>query len=230
MNQTETKKIVASIVVSFPNYKPVDMELMVRVWTEALKDYTYDEVSTGLIAYIRTNTSGFAPSTGQIIDKIHSTTRPLPLNESEAWALVRKAINNGTYNSAQEYAKLPPAVQKAVGTHEQLRNWAMDEDFSEEVAKSNFERAYRIEANRKLEYQKMPQAIQENMDMVSKRSERGKLELERQRAGNPSLEDNKSRQTANTDAREVREDDPTPLKPEERINGLKERWDYEEIN
>lgn len=224
MNQTETKKIVASMVVSFPNYKPVDMELMVRVWEDVLKDYTYEEVSTGLTAYIRTDTRGFAPSPGQIIDKIHEVARPLSLNESEAWSLVRKAISNGTYNSAQEYAELPPAIQKAVGTHEQLRNWAMDEDFSEEVAKSNFERAYRVEVNRELEYQKMPQAIQKNMDMVSKRSERGKLEFERQKVNNPSLEDNKSRQGANMDVTGVSEKKNESANPEDRVNKLKERW------
>lgn len=230
MNQTEAKKIVASMVVSFPNYKPVDMEMTVKVWSEMLADYRYEEVSAGLTAYIRTNTSGFAPSPGQIIDKIHTIARPVMLNESEAWSLVRKAISNSGYNSAQEYSKLPPAVQKAVGTHEQLRNWAMDENFSEEVAKSNFERAYRVEVNRELEYQKMPQAIQKNMDMVSKRSERGKLEFERQRVSNPSLEDNKSHKEASMDVAGVSYKDTTPKISRNAVEEVRRRFENGEID
>lgn len=206
MNQTETKKIIASMVVSFPNYKPVDMELTVQVWTETLEDYTYEEVSAGLNAYIRTSTSGFAPSPGQIIDKIHTITRPRQLNESEAWSLVRKAISNGGYNSVEEYLRLPPTVQKAVGTHEQIRNWALDEDFSEEVAKSNFERAYRLEVATERECRKMPSNIRENMDMLSQSSERGKLEAERQEANNRWQEENKKLLALSGKVREVSQD------------------------
>lgn len=41
---------------------------------------------------------------------------PKQLNELEAWSLVEKAIRNSIYNSQEEFSKLPPLVQKAVGS------------------------------------------------------------------------------------------------------------------
>lgn len=82
----------------------------------------------------------------------------------------------------EEYQKLPSAVQKAVGTHEQLRNWALDENFNEEVAKSNFLRAYRIEVKREQELAKMPSDIRRLIETVNQNSHKAQIEDKRQEA------------------------------------------------
>ena len=160
MNDTEARKIIAVMMVSFPNYKPVDIDLTATTWADMLSEYTYEQVNAALKAYILSDNSGFAPSVGQIVDKIQTLTRPQELNEMEAWSLVSKALKNGYYGAEEEFAKLPPIVQKAVGQPSQLRAWATDEEYDESVVSSNFMRSYRSEIARAQQISKLPQGMQ----------------------------------------------------------------------
>lgn len=155
------------MVDSYPNYKPSNISETVDVWCMMLDEYSYEQVAMGLKSYILSDTSGFAPAIGQIVDKIKTVSEPPQLNELEAWGLVDKAIRNSGYHAEEEFAKLPPLVQKAVGSPSQLRNWGMtDIDSIETVAQSNFMRTYRAVAKREDEVSRMPaqirQLIQEN--------------------------------------------------------------------
>lgn len=161
MTREETVKIMRIICDSYPNYKPTNLSEIVDVWCMMLSDYTYDEVSIALKAYITSNTSGFAPAIGQLITTIQTITQKQELNEMEAWAIVSKAIRNSAYNSVEEFAKLPSLVQKAVGIPNQLRQWALDENFNEQVASSNFMRCYRAELNRQQEIARMPSEVRQ---------------------------------------------------------------------
>ena len=167
MTVNDARKIIAVMLVSYPNFKPIDTELMATTWADMLNEYSYEQVSVALKCYITTDTSGFAPSIGQLIDKLKTVEQPQELNELQAWGLVRKAINNSGYHSEEEFAKLPPLVQKAVGTPGQLKQWGMsDIESIETVAQSNFMRTYRAVAKREDEVSRMPieirQLIQQN--------------------------------------------------------------------
>ena len=116
-------------------------------------------MSVALKAYILSDISGFAPGIGQLVGKIQTISQPQELNEMEAWSLVSRAIRNSTYNSVEEFAKLPPLVQKAVGLPDQLRTLAMDENYNEQVASSNFIKCYRTEVTRSQELSKMPSDV-----------------------------------------------------------------------
>ena len=157
MTRDETVNIIRVMVDSYPNYKPNNLSETVDVWHTMLSDYDYNLVSMALKSYILSDTSGFAPAIGQIVAKIHSITRPQELNEMEAWSLVSKAIRNSIYNAADEYAKLPPIVQKAVGLPSQLMQWAIDDSYNESVVSSNFMRCYRIELAREKEMSMLPE-------------------------------------------------------------------------
>ena len=130
MTREETVKIIRIMVDSYPNYKPNDISETVDVWNMMLSEYTYEQISVALKAYILSDTSGFAPSVGQLVDKMKSITTPQELNEMEAWALVCDALRNSGYNYAEEYDKLPPLVQKAVGLPTQLQTWALTENLN----------------------------------------------------------------------------------------------------
>lgn len=107
----------------------------------------------------------------------------------EAWALVSNAIRNSTYNSVDEYAKLPPVVQKAVGLPDQLRIWAMDENYNEEVVMSQFQRSYRSELKRQEEFQKLPSDVQRLIQNTSENSYKAQIQEKRDFAIKSSLED-----------------------------------------
>jgi hypothetical protein len=157
----EARKIIAVMMVSYPNFKPIDTEIMATTWADMLSDYSYEQINVALKAYIRTDTSGFAPSIGQLIGKLQTISNAnKELNEMEAWALVSQALKNGYYGAEEEFAKLPEVVQKAVGTPANLRAWAhTDESSIENVVQSNFMRTYRTVVKRESEYAKMPTSI-----------------------------------------------------------------------
>ena len=157
MTRDETVNIIRVMVDSYPNYKPNNLSETVDVWHTMLSDYDYSLVSMALKSYILSDTSGFAPAIGQLVAKMRSITQPQELNEMEAWSLVSKAIRNSIYNAADEYAKLPPIVQKAVGLPSQLMQWAIDDNYNESVVSSNFMRCYRIELAREKELSMLPE-------------------------------------------------------------------------
>jgi predicted small lipoprotein YifL len=91
-------------------------------------------------------------------------TQPEEMTEQEAWALVSKAIRNSAYNSAEEFAKLPPVVQRLVGSPSQLREWGqMDSDTVNSVVASNFQRSYRARAKNERDYLALPSSVKSYM-------------------------------------------------------------------
>ena len=182
MTVKEARKFVAVLMVTYPNYNPIDEELAAETWAGVTEEYTYEQVDIALRSYMKTNTSGFAPVPGQIMEKIHTMTTPQELNEMEAWSLVSKAIRNSGYNSTDEFAKLPPLVQKAVGLPSQLRTWALDENYNEEVVSSNFIKCYRNELAKQRELQKMPQNVRNLIEKANAGSYSAQIAEKRQQA------------------------------------------------
>ena len=168
LKREETVKIIRIICDCYPNYKPNNLTETVDVWNMMLSDYTYEQVSLALKAYILADTNGFAPSIGQLVDRVNTFSHPQELNELEAWSLVYKAIRNSGYNSEYEFSLLPDMVRKAIGTPNQLRTWAMDENFNEQVVSSHFVRCYRSEVAKDKDFRKMPANIQSLINNNSK--------------------------------------------------------------
>lgn len=157
MTRDETVKIIRIMCDCYPNYKPSNLSETVDVWNMMLEEYSYSQISMALKAYVHSDTSGFAPSIGQLINTIYTIQNPQELNEMEAWFLVSRALRNGYYGAIEEFNKLPPLVQKAVGSPDNLRNWALTDGKSiENVVQSNFMRTYRTVVNRENEIKKMP--------------------------------------------------------------------------
>lgn len=168
MEREQTKKIIAVMMATFPNYHPVDLTATVNTWTIMLEEYSYEEVSMALKAFVTSDTSGFAPSPGQLIERIKTISTPQSLSETEAWLLVSKALRNGSYGAQEEFEKLPPIIQKCIGSSTQLRNWAQTKNESvENVIQSNFMRTYRTEVKRAEEIEKMPTEIKKMIGVAN---------------------------------------------------------------
>ena len=164
MNKLEIIKLLTTIQAAYPNYKMADKEITINLWEDMLSEYTYQQVSTALKAYIMADTSGFAPSIGQLVDMARKIKNPNVLGELEAWGMVSKALRNGINGSKEEFDRLPHTVQKAIGNPEQLRHWAVTENETvETVIQSNFIRAYRMALQNEQEVEKMPEDIKRIM-------------------------------------------------------------------
>lgn len=188
MKIAESRKIIAVLMATYQNYKPIDTNLAAEVWADMTEEYTYKQVDMALRMYMKTDTTGFAPTPAQIIDRIHTLTTPGELNEAEAWALVRKALRNSGYNAEEEFAKLPPIVQRAVGFADQLRDWALTDDLNHEVVMASFQRAYREERQKAMDLKKMPQMVRDMVAKINENSYSGQIEQKRQEAMKSSTE------------------------------------------
>lgn len=188
MTRDETIKILMAIQAAYPNYRPQDKTVAVNVWAEMLSDIPYEQVSIAVKAYIQTDTSGFAPSVGDIREKVRDIfSKKDDLNETAAWSLVMKAIRRSTYYSEEEFAKLPPVVRRAVASPKQLREWATLEDVDGKamtVIQANFQRTFRMEQKREQERNKLSPDILKLMNPIITpciEDKPGKLSIEAQR-------------------------------------------------
>lgn len=159
MSREEVIQLLMTMQAAYPNYKVADKTVTVNLWHEMLKEYESGAVFLTLKSYMATDKSGFAPSVGAIIQGIPKT-ESVELNEMEAWALVGKALRDGYYHAKERFEELPELVKKAVGSPDNLRNWATtDNESIENVIQSNFIKTYRTLLKRKTEYDALPQSL-----------------------------------------------------------------------
>lgn len=169
MTRVETAQILAILKAAYPHsfkdMSDLDVEAMLNLWTRIFAADRKEEVGIAVDALIATRTVGYSPTPGEVKEQIHKLKQKEELDEMAAWALVSKACANGIYGYKEEFAKLPPAVQNAVGAPEQLRAWAMMEaDTVESVIASNFQRNYRARQARDRENEKLPPNVQDFID------------------------------------------------------------------
>ena len=147
-----------AIKTYFPRDNVLPTENAMRLWYSELKDIPYQSAYMALRKYVSTNK--FAPTIADIREQVAelNSQNEEELNETAAWSLVLKAIRRSTYYSEEEFAKLPPVVQRAVSSPRQLREWATLEDVDGKtltVIQSNFQRTFRVEQQRERERNKL---------------------------------------------------------------------------
>ena len=129
----------------------------VNLWYDFFKEHPKEVVYAAAKAFMATDTKAFMPNVGQIAEQIRQLTAPREMTAAEAWGYVSQALKNSGYGSAEEFAKLPPLIQRIVGSPEQLRQWArMDAEVVQSVVSSNFQRSFRTGQERDRALQKLP--------------------------------------------------------------------------
>ena len=165
MNREETIQVLSILRAAYPKFyagmRKQELEGIVSVWNEMFTE-PYPVVVTAIKSLIQTDEDGFPPVIGKVKSKIRLMTQPDIMSEQEAWNLVVKAVSNSTYNSEEEFEKLPKIIQKLVHAPSQLRQWAMtDTEDLQTVIASNFMRSYRDKAKAVRDVQNLPQEAQE---------------------------------------------------------------------
>lgn len=163
MLREETKKILRIITVTYPAW-PVELTSdTVDVWDMFFKDYSYQDISLALKAYVTGSGSGFAPSISQLIEYAHKADSFDDVAPMQAWEQVRRAISNSGYHAEEEFNKLPEIAQKAVGSSSMLHQWAISDSYNESVIQSNFLKAYNNLLERKKTFSRMPIEVQQEI-------------------------------------------------------------------
>lgn len=161
MTLTESIEVLAVLKAAYPHsfqkMSKSDYEATVSLWARLFAADPASEVAAAVDALLATRTVGYSPTPGEVKEQMQRLRTQDELDEGAAWALVSKACSDGLYHYKEQYAKLPPEVQDAVGAPEQLREWAkLDVETVQSVVASNFQRNYRARQTRRKELEKLP--------------------------------------------------------------------------
>ena len=160
MTRDEAKHLVMMVSAAYPNWKPLNLTETVDTWAVMLEEFDHDECLATLKSYILTDTSGFAPGIGQVIDRLQRRREGRELGELDAWSMVSKALRNATYHAEEEFAALPPVLQRTVGNPSNLKEWAgMEMDTVNSVIQSHVVRNYRVAVKSMRDDAKIPPAL-----------------------------------------------------------------------
>lgn len=169
MKPKEVAQILDLIQTEYPHsfsaLSADQMALKLELWT---KEFQGDDARLVYTAVRLLFESGmqFAPNIGDIRKKMQTILQKEELSEQQAWALVSKATKNSGYQAGKEFSKLPPLIQRIVGSPEQLRTWAlMEAETVESVVASNFMRSYKAVAAKEKEMSMYPESLK---SMISK--------------------------------------------------------------
>ena len=162
MNREETIRIIRVISGACPYFKPNSINDMVDAWEMMFAEYPFDVVAAAVKTFLATDKKGYAPGVGQIIEIINRLSEKASgdtITETQAWDMVYKAAERGTYHAEEDFLKMPEIVQKAVGSPNVIREMACDPNFNFGVEQSNFFRAFRREKENTEFMRSMPQEI-----------------------------------------------------------------------
>lgn len=166
MNKKETAMIMAILKAGYPSYyKNISQQEALEalnLWAGMFQDDSSQIVLAAVKTYIATDSKGFPPTIGAIKEAIFKIQHPDEMTEMEAWTQVAKAMRNSMYNSKEEFDKLSPIAKQVVGSHTQLKEWAMMEtDVVQSVIQSNFMRSYKARSQSNKEFSKIPKEVLE---------------------------------------------------------------------
>lgn len=172
MNNEQTTQALAILKAAYPDsfrgMTRQDAEAMIALWSRQFKEDDPRIVGAAIDRLIANRTSNFTPTIGEVKAEIQKIKSPQMLSETEAWALVSKACQNGYYGYREEFAKLPPEVQRAVGRPEQLREWSVvDVKEFQTVIASNFMRGYKTIQAREKENEALPASVKELIEELA---------------------------------------------------------------
>lgn len=170
MTQKEAAKIVDVLMFNYPdtlrNNSEEALVTYIENWHFFFKDDSYAEVLAAVQKIISSSQEHFAPNIGMIREQMRKNREPMGgLSEQEAWELVKRALRNGFYGYKEEFAKLPPTVQRCVGSENMIREWAaMESETLDSVVASNFMRSFRAIRQSAEEDARTPDAIREQLE------------------------------------------------------------------
>lgn len=161
MKESEIGKLLALVQEIWPQFSNGrHLKDTAVIWQRIFANDTFSDAEIAVLAYASNDEKGFPPPIGALKAYIHKMHDDSP-NEQEAWQVVRKAIGNSSYHSAEEYDRLPDAMKRCVAGPQFLRDCAdMDVDQIDTVVASQFMKTYRAEKAKMAEVQKMPAEIQ----------------------------------------------------------------------
>lgn len=167
MTKMETVQMLALMRTAWPrfyaNQTESELDAAVLLWHGELADEDPQVVIAALKDCIRT--SQFPPVVADIFKRISAIKHAETPGASEAFALLKKAVQRGIYNSHEEYERLPDACKSFVGGPSGLKDMAMmDEETLDTVTRGQFLRQYDVIVEKERIRASIPAAVRDLID------------------------------------------------------------------
>lgn len=175
MTTEDTTMILAVLKTAYPSsfarLSGQEARATVALWAEMFADEPGELVAAAVKAIIIENSGNFAPSIGEIKRRVQEMMQPEGMTAQEAWQMVSRAASQCSLQDPEpEFRKLPPAVQRAVGSARQLRDWGLvDEEAFQTVIASNFRRIWETQQKREKAKAMLPAELREFISGIADR-------------------------------------------------------------
>ena len=157
MEREDVIKILNILKTAYPSsYKDmtkVEAENTINLWLDMFQHENVQLVLAATKNLI--NTFKWTPTIADIKEEMYKITNREEETPVDVWNKIRKAIRNSAYNSYDEFQKLPDKAKRFVGSPNQLKEWAISENFIESVVKGQFLKQYEILEKRQKEEKMM---------------------------------------------------------------------------
>lgn len=177
MNYQETKELLMMIQAAFPHFDCEDKKQAIQTWQMMLEEYSQAEVTLAFKSYCKSANSGFAPSVSQIIGELEKVNDLADMDDATALSIFRKALSRGS-RAQEEFDRLDPTIQKAIGSADTLFYWATQETKEIGVLEQRFLNNYRQICKRERDYRKMPEPLKLMVDQTCEKLGRRTLSAE----------------------------------------------------
>ena len=169
MTKKQMAQIMAVLRAAYPAYyrnqSESDAINAVNLWYDMFKDDDSAEVGVAVKTLIATKVESYPPTIGAVKEKLAEIRSHSAMDAQEAWTLAAKAAAGNL-----SWDKLPPQVQRAIGSPNTLREWGvMDIDSFNSVVYSQFVKAYRIHQQREKEMAMLPSDVRDMLTGIADR-------------------------------------------------------------
>lgn len=126
MDRTDVIATLKILKVAYPGFyakmSKTDAEDTVSVWCDMFCEEDVNVVKIALYKVIEEHT-GFPPTIADIKTQIREMRRAATgeKTDEELWSQLKAAVSNGYYGAKEEFARLPPELQRYLGTPNTLR-------------------------------------------------------------------------------------------------------------
>lgn len=144
MTREETQNLLAYLQAIF-QADVKNPKILLNAWADLFKNISYKEATQAAKDFVAQQTNGNYgrfPVPGQIIGIIQRKHAEKMSNVDDAWAQVERAARNGRDYSKTEFNKLPPDIQKAVGSSKMIYSLANSNAYMMDKAKDAFIKRY----------------------------------------------------------------------------------------
>ena len=177
MNRDAVIAILGTLRTAYPKFysemSKQEMLNTIDLWTEMFSHENPALVTAAVKNLI--NTFKWVPTIADIKEEMYRLTETQEETPIEIWNSIKKAMRRAAYYADEEFQALPELAKKFVGSPNQLREWAISNDYNDGVVKGQFLKQYDVLLKRQKDNKLMLPQVREMVKQLSDNTNMTKL-------------------------------------------------------